>query len=88
MKNGWKLLAAGAAIGAAVVGAVAYRKYQDRYELLEEVNEAAEVEENAAEVEAVDAEIIDDDFDFEPVREQDDDFFYYEISDDQILFEE
>ena len=88
MKNGWKLLAAGAAIGAAVVGAVTYRKYRERYELLEEVNEAAEIEENAAEVEAVDTDIIDDDFDFEPVAEQVDDVFYYEIFDDQILFEE
>ena len=88
MKNGWKLLAAGAAIGAAVVGAVTYRKYRERYELLEEVNEAAEIEENAAEVEAVDTDIIDDDFDFESVAEQVDDVFYYEIFDDQILFEE
>ena len=88
MKNGWKLIAAGAAIGAAVVGAVTYRKYRERYELLEEVNETAEIEENAAEVEAVDTDIIDDDFDFEPVAEQVDDVFYYEIFDDQILFEE
>lgn len=86
MKNGWKLFAAGAAIGAAVVGAVAYRKYQDRYELLEDVNEDAVLEENE-ENNAADVEVVNDDFDFEPVEEQDD-LCYFEIFDDQILFEE
>ena len=85
MKNGWKLLAAGAAIGAAVVGAVAYREYQERYELLEEVNDEAELAEDA--VVDVDAEAINDELDFEPV-EQEEDFHYYEIFEDQIFFEE
>lgn len=71
MRNGWKLFAAGAAIGAAVVGAVAYRKYQDRYELLEEVNEDAAPEESEENI-AGDVEIINDDIDFEPVDESDD----------------
>ena len=86
MRNGWKLFAAGAAIGAAVVGAVAYRKYQDRYELLEEVNEDAAPEESEENI-AGDVEIINDDIDFEPVDESDD-ICYFEVFEDQILFEE
>lgn len=86
MRNGWKLFAAGAAIGAAVVGAVAYRKYQDRYELLEEVNEDAAPEESEENI-AGDVEIINDDIDFEPVDELDD-ICYFEVFEDQILFEE
>ena len=85
MKNGWKVLVAGAAIGAAVVGAVAYRKYQERYELLEEVNDETELAEDT--VVDVDAEAINDEQDFEPVVFQED-LRYYEIFEDQILFEE
>lgn len=84
MKRGWKLFAAGAALGAAVVGAVAYRKYQDRYELIEESEEEAE---EICEAEC-DTQPLDDDFDFEPIMEAEDDLCYYEVFEDQIFFEE
>ncbi|MBQ3010622.1 MAG: hypothetical protein IJD81_05485 [Oscillospiraceae bacterium] len=60
MKNGWKLFAAGAVIGA-VAGLVAYRKYQDSYEeVIEEEGKDAAAEED----DFVPVEEIDDGFDY------------------------
>lgn len=73
MKNGMKLLAAGAAITAAAVGAIAYRKYRDSYELL---------------VEEVKLDAVDESSDFEPMIEVDDGFDYYLEDDEQIFFYE
>lgn len=74
MKNGMKLLAAGAAIATAAAGVIAYRKYRDSYELISEEAQAEEEFDEAS--------------DFEPIVEVDDDFDYYVEDLEQIMFYE
>lgn len=74
MKNGMKLFAAGAAIVTAAAGVIAYRKYRDSYEVIEEETHAEE--------------IFEEESDFEPIPETDDGFDYYLDDIDQIMFHE
>ena len=75
MKNGIKLLTAGAALLGTALGVAAYRRYRDSYEQL---LEGTDINEND----------LNEESDFEPIVEVDDGFTYYVEDPEQIMFHE